>query len=106
MAVCDKMYQLVHYVNAGSECGCAARRDVRNASADAHVAENDVDHLRAPRGQRFGRFHVPLEDGRKCRAVRNIEKAQGADRHMDLDGIEVAAKSRLLLTAGEYVPQL
>src|SRR5438309_1204313 len=106
MAVRDKMYQLVHYVNAGSECGCAASRDVRNASADAHIAENDVDHLRPPRRQRLGRLHIPLKDGRKCRAVRDIEKAQGADRHMDLDRIEVAVKNAFLLTAGEYVPQL
>ena len=71
----------------------------------AQIAGDQVDHLSAPDVQRFWGGHVTLEDGRKGCPVRDVENAERADRHMQIDGIQVVPERALLLTSRQQIFQ-
>ena len=77
------MYELVHYVNAD-------RTKASERRSAVYIAGDDVDDLSAAGVQRLRGGHVTLEDGRKGCPVRDVENAEGADRHMQVDGVDVA----------------
>src|SRR6266568_2706783 len=81
-----------------------ARRLSKRRSA-VYIAGNDVDDLSAAGVKRLRGGHVTLEDGRKGCPVRDVENAEGADRHMQVDGVDVAAERALLLTSRQQVAQ-
>src|SRR5260370_16056339 len=64
----QQMYQLVHFVKSRPD-----------------VPQEDLDDFLPPFGERAGRGHVLLEDGREGGAVGDVEDAERADRHVQLD---------------------
>src|SRR6185437_5768176 len=70
----------------------------------ADVLEDHFDDLVTPRRQRLGRAHVALEDGGEGGAIGDVEDAERADRHVQLDRVDAALEDSGLLTARHDAP--
>src|SRR6185295_10356207 len=78
---------------------------VRGGYLEFDVAQDRIDHLGAASRKGFGGSHVALEDRRKGRTIGDIEERQGADRHMQIDRIDILAEDACPLAPRQQIAQ-